>query len=139
MANSLNKTQIIGRLGKDVELRHTQNNQAVANLSVGVSEQWNDKNGNKQESTEWFNVVIWGKLAEVADKYLKKGSKVYLEGKMQTRKWTDNNGNDRYSTELVLNGFGSQMIMLDNAQSSSNDNQSQTSSEPDFDDDIPFN
>lgn len=138
MANSLNKTQIIGRLGKDVELRHTQNNQPVASLSVGVSEQWNDKSGNKQERTEWFSVVIWGKLAEVADKYLKKGSKVYLEGKMQTRKWTDNNGDDRYSTELVLNGFGSQMIMLDNAQGSSNDNQSQTSTEPDFDDSIPF-
>jgi single-strand DNA-binding protein len=109
---SLNKVSLIGTLGKDPEVRYMQNGGAVATLSVATSENWTDKqSGEKREKTEWHRVVIFGKLAEIAEKYLKKGSSVYLEGKLQTRKWQDQSWQERYSTEVVLD-MGGQMQML---------------------------
>ncbi|MEO5368172.1 MAG: single-stranded DNA-binding protein [Magnetococcus sp. WYHC-3] len=113
MAYSLNKVQLIGNLGQDPEVRFTQNGKPVANLSLATSDSWNDQQGQKQERTEWHRVVIFGKLAEIAQNYLRKGSKVYIEGSLQTRKWTDQQGQDRYTTEVVCNPFNSQMIILD--------------------------
>jgi single-strand DNA-binding protein len=108
----VNKVILVGTLGKDPEVRFTPNGNSVATLSVATSEQWTDKqSGEKQEKTEWHRVVIFGKLAEIAGQYLKKGSQVYLEGKIQTRKWQDQSGQDRYSTEVVLDVNG-QMQML---------------------------
>lgn len=108
----VNKAILVGTLGRDPEVRHTANGNAIANLSVATSEQWTDKqSGEKQEKTEWHRVVIFGKLAEIAGQYLKKGSQVYLEGKLQTRKWQDQSGQDRYSTEVVID-IGGQMQML---------------------------
>lgn len=115
--SSLNKACIIGNLGKDPEVRSTQGGTKVANISVATSERWRDKNsGEQKERTEWHRVTLWDKLAEIAEKYLTKGSKVYLEGKIQTRKWTDQNGQDRYSTEIVLQGFDAKLVMLDGKQ-----------------------
>lgn len=114
MTRGVNKVILVGNLGADPEIRYTPNNSAVANLSVATSESWVDKNTNqRQERTEWHRVVIFGKLADIAGQYLKKGSKVYLEGKLQTRKWQDQQGQDRYTTEIVVDGFGGQMQMLD--------------------------
>ena len=114
MTRGVNKVILVGNLGGDPEIRYTPNNSAVANLSVATSESWIDKNTNqRQERTEWHRVVIFGKLADIAGQYLKKGSKVYLEGKLQTRKWQDQQGQDRYTTEIVVDGFGGQMQMLD--------------------------
>lgn len=112
----LNQCNFIGNLGSDPEIRSTQNGDKVANLSIGVSEKWKDKNGQQQSKTEWVRVVIWGKLADIAEQYLQKGSKVYVSGKMQTRKWTDQNGNEKYSTEIVLQGFDSKLVMLDSRE-----------------------
>src|SRR5688572_86328 len=113
MAGSLNCVQLIGNVGKDPEVRNTQSGQKVANLSVATSESWNDKaSGERKERTEWHRVVIWGQLAEVAEKYLRKGHKVYLQGQVQTRKWSDKDGVEKYSTEIVLQGFNAQMILL---------------------------
>lgn len=112
---SLNKVTVLGYLGKEPEIKHAANGNAIANLSVATSEQWNDKaTGQKQEKTEWHRVVVFGKLAEIVQQYLAKGSKVYLEGKLQTRKWQDKaTGQDRYSTEIVVDGFNGNLIMLD--------------------------
>ncbi|MBF0260438.1 MAG: single-stranded DNA-binding protein [Magnetococcales bacterium] len=110
---SLNKVQIIGNIGKDPEIRDIRDGGKVANLQVATSETWKDQQGQKQEKTEWHLVVIFGKLAEIAQQYLRKGSKVYIEGQLQTRKWTDQQGQDRYNTEIVLKPFNGQMIMLD--------------------------
>lgn len=108
----VNKVILVGTLGRDPEVRYTPNGNAIANLSVATSEQWTDKQtGERQDRTEWHRVVIFGKLAEIAGEYLKKGSQVYLEGKLQTRKWQDQSGQDRYSTEIVLDVNG-QMQML---------------------------
>ncbi|MEE4289485.1 MAG: single-stranded DNA-binding protein [Erythrobacter sp.] len=117
MAGSLNKVMLIGNLGADPEVRTFQNGGKVCNLRVATSESWKDKNtGERQERTEWHTVAIFNEgLAGVAERYLKKGSKVYLEGQLQTRKWQDQSGNDRYSTEVVLRGPGSVMTMLDGA------------------------
>lgn len=114
MARGVNKVILVGTLGKDPEVKYTANSNAIANLSVATSESWKDKNtGEKQEKTEWHRVVIFGKLAEIAGQYLTKGSQVYLEGKLQTRKWQDQNtGQDRYSTEVVIDGFSGTMQML---------------------------
>lgn len=98
---SLNKTQIIGRLGGDPELRYTANGQPVATLNVATSDSWTDAQGQAQERTEWHRVVLWGKLGEIAGDYLKKGSRVYLEGRLQTNKWTDKTGNERETKELI--------------------------------------
>jgi len=110
----VNKVILVGTLGRDPEVKYAANGNAIANLNIATSEQWNDKStGQKQEKTEWHRVVIFGKLAEIAGQYLSKGSQVYLEGKLQTRKWQDQNtGQDRYSTEVVLDPFSGNMQML---------------------------
>lgn len=111
---SLNQCQFIGNLGRDPEVRTTQNGDKIANLRLAVSETWKDKQtGERKEKTEWVSVVIWGPLAGIADQYLRKGSKVYVSGKMETRKWQDQSGADRYSTEVVLRGFDAKLEMLD--------------------------
>jgi single-strand DNA-binding protein len=117
MAGSVNKVILIGNLGADPEVRRTQDGRPIVNLRVATSETWRDKNtGERREKTEWHRVVIFSEgLAKVAEQYLKKGSKVYLEGALQTRKWQDKDGQDRYSTEVVLQGFNSQLTMLDRA------------------------
>ena len=117
MAGSLNKVMLIGNLGADPEVRTFQNGGKVCNLRVATTETWKDRNsGERQERTEWHTVAIFNEgLAGVAERYLKKGSKVYIEGQLQTRKWQDQNGNDRYSTEVVLRGPNSVMTMLDSA------------------------
>ena len=118
MAGSLNKVMLIGNLGADPEVRTFQNGGKVCNLRIATSESWKDRNtGERQERTEWHTVAIFNEgLAGVAERFLKKGSKVYLEGQLQTRKWQDQSGNDRYSTEVVLRGPNSVMTMLDGAQ-----------------------
>jgi len=115
MAGSVNKVILVGNLGKDPEIRRTQDGRPIANLSVATSETWRDKNtGERKEKTEWHRVVIFSEpLCRVVEQYLKKGAKVYIEGQLQTRKWTDKDGQDKYSTEVVLQGFNSQLTMLD--------------------------
>ena len=115
MAGSVNKVILVGNLGKDPEVRRTQDGRPIVNLSVATSESWRDKNtGERKEKTEWHRVVIFSEgLCRVAEQYLKKGSKVYLEGSLQTRKWQDKDGQDKYSTEVVLQGFNSTLTMLD--------------------------
>ena len=115
MAGSVNKVILVGNLGRDPEVRSLQDGTKVANLSVATSETWRDKNsGERRERTEWHRVVIFNeRLADVAEKYLKKGSKVYLEGQLQTRKWTDQSGTEKYTTEVVLQRFRGELTMLD--------------------------
>ena len=115
MAGSVNKVILVGNLGRDPEVRHTQDGKPIVNLSVATSENWRDRtSGERRERTEWHRVVIFNeRLGEVAGKYLKKGSKVYLEGQLQTRKWTDSNGMERYTTEVVLGRFRGELTMLD--------------------------
>jgi single-strand DNA-binding protein len=117
MAGSVNKVILIGNLGADPEIRRTQDGRPIANLRVATSESWRDKaTGERKEKTEWHRVVIFNEgLCKIAEQYLKKGAKVYLEGALQTRKWQDQSGQDRYSTEVVLQGFNSQLTMLDRA------------------------
>ncbi|VAW91364.1 Single-stranded DNA-binding protein [hydrothermal vent metagenome] len=166
MARGVNKVILIGNLGKDPEVRYSPNGGAVANITLATSESWKDKNtGEQVDKTEWHRVVFFRRLAEVAGEYLKKGSKVFIEGKLQTRKWQDQNGQDRYTTEIVAN----EMQMLDSkGGGSANFNQGQQAAVPqqynapqggqqaapqqqaptqqqapamsggDFDDDIPF-
>jgi len=121
MAGSLNKVMLIGNLGADPEIRSFQNGGKVANLRIATSEQWKDRNtGERQERTEWHTVAIFSEgLVNVVERFLKKGSKVYIEGKLQTRKWQDQNGQDRYSTEVVLRGFDGTLTMLDGPQGGS--------------------
>jgi len=132
---SVNKVIVLGNLGKDPDLRHLPNGDAVCNFSLATTESWKDKEGNKQDKTEWHNVVIFRKLAEIAGNYLKKGRPVYIEGRLQTRKWQDKEGKDRYTTEIVAD----QMQML-----GSRDEAKEVSKIPapaNFDDmesDIPF-
>ena len=115
MAGSVNKVILVGNLGKDPEVRRTQDGRPIVNLSVATSETWRDKNtGERKEKTEWHRVVIFSEgLCRVAEQYLKKGAKVYLEGQLQTRKYTDKDNIERYSTEVVLQGFNSALTMLD--------------------------
>lgn len=115
MAGSVNKVILVGNLGADPEIRRTQDGRPIANLSVATSETWRDKNsGERKERTEWHRVVIFNEgLCKVVENYLKKGSKIYLEGQLQTRKWQDQSGQDKYSTEVVLQGFNSTLTMLD--------------------------
>ena len=152
---ALNKVQLIGNLGRDPETRHTSGD-PVCNFSVAVTESWKDKNGDKQESTEWVRVVIWGKLAEIADKYLKKGSSVYLEGKLKTRKF-ERDGKDQYITEVVADRMQMLGGRRDDGDRESRDDdrgsrdrssrdrddrgarsEKKASKFDDFDDDIPF-
>ncbi len=114
MAGSINKVILIGNLGADPEIRHTQAGKPIANLRIATTETWRDKNsGERKENTQWHTVVIFSEgLCKVAEQYLRKGSKVYLEGQLQTRKWQDQSGNDRFSTEVVLQNFGGTLVML---------------------------
>jgi len=169
MARGVNKVILVGNLGQDPEVRYMPNGNAVTNITIATTESWNDKQtGERQEKTEWHRVVMFRKLAEIAGEYLKKGSQVYIEGKLQTRKWQDNNGVDRYTTEIVANdmqmlggrgggGGGSQYQNQGQSNRSQNSggqgggafsNQSSSapakdqggapSGPPEFDDDIPF-
>lgn len=115
MAGSVNKVILVGNLGADPEIRRTQDGRPIANLRIATSESWRDKNtGERKEKTEWHRVVVFNEgLCKVIEQYVKKGSKVYIEGALQTRKWTDQSGQERYSTEVVLQGFNSTLTMLD--------------------------
>ena len=123
MAGSINKVILIGNLGADPEIRRTQDGRPIANLRIATSESWRDRNtGERREKTEWHTVVIFSEgLCKVVEQYLRKGSKVYLEGQLQTRKWQDRDGNDRYSTEVVLQNFNSTLVMLDGRQGGASD------------------
>lgn len=115
MAGSINKVVLVGNLGRDPEIRHTNAGQKIAHLSVATSDTWKDKNGERQERTEWHRVVIFNaNLADFAERFLKKGSKVYVEGSLQTRKFTDSTGAEKYSTEIILNPYRGELVMLDN-------------------------
>ncbi len=153
MAGSVNKVILIGNLGKDPEIKTTQEGLKMANLSLATSEQWRDKNTQERvEKTEWHRVVVFNeKLADIAEKYLRKGSKIYLEGQLQTRKWTDQSGQDRYTTEVVVSRFRGDITMLDGAKSQGNGGSEYAAFEPmpslprealppmnEMDDDIPF-
>lgn len=118
MAGSINKVILVGNLGSDPEIRQTKDGRPIANLSVATGESWKDKNtGERREKTEWHRVVIFNEgLAKIAEQYLRKGSKVYLEGQLQTRKWQDQNGQDKYTTEVVLQGYNGNLTMLDSRQ-----------------------
>lgn len=115
MAGSVNKVILIGNVGADPEIRRTQDGRPIANLRIATSESWRDRNsGERREKTEWHTVVVFNEgLCKVVEQYVKKGAKLYIEGQLQTRKWQDQSGNDRYSTEVVLQGFGSTLTMLD--------------------------
>lgn len=127
--SSLNKVQLIGRLGADPETRYMPNGSAVTNVRIATSETWKDKQtGDKQERTEWHSVAFFGRLAEVAAEYLRKGSQCYVEGKLRTRKWQDRDGNDRYTTEIVAN----ELVMLGGKRSE------QPKQAEDFGDEVPF-
>ena len=145
MARGVNKVILVGNLGRNPEVRYSPNGQAVANVTLATSESWKDKtSGEKQEKTEWHRVVFFGKLAEIAGQYLKKGSKIYVEGQLQTRKWQDQSGNDRYTTEIVANemqmlgGRGGNAGMGTPAAQHSSPPPAQAPSGGDFEDDIPF-
>ena len=151
MARGLNKAMLIGNLGTDPEVRYTQSGSAVANVRIATAEVWRDKDsGEQQERTEWHNVVFFGKLAEIVNQYLKKGSQIYVEGRIQTRKWQDRDGNDRYTTEVVANdmqmlggrpgGGGGGNYDSAPARRESSPQPAAVAEAPaqDFDDDIPF-
>ena len=151
MAGSVNKVILVGNLGRDPEMRSMQSGDRVANLSVATSENWRDRqSGERREKTEWHRVVIFDQnLVEIAEKYLKKGSKVYLEGQLQTRKWSDQSGQEKYTIEVVLQRFRSTLTMLDSRPDSGGGGNFDTSSSSggggdgppaagDFDDEIPF-
>lgn len=159
-SRGINKVIIVGNLGNDPEVKYMPSGSAVANLTVATSESWKDKNtGESKEKTEWHRVAIFGKLAEIAGEYLRKGSQVYLEGQLQTRKWQDQQGQDRYTTEVVIQGFSGVMQMLGGKQGTQQQegwgqpqqpvqqNQQQTTQQQQqhnvppqgFDDDIHFN
>ena len=147
MSGSLNKVMLIGRLGQDPEVRSTQDGRSLCTFSLATSENWNDKNtGEKREKTEWHRVVVFNEgLVNIIQQYVKKGSNVFIEGQLQTRKWEDKDGIEKYTTEVVLQGFNSTFKMLDSKNSSSSDNFSQDNSieeikefDSEIDDDIPF-
>jgi len=147
MAGSINKVILVGNLGKDPEIRMAQDGTKIASLSIATSEQWRDKSTQeRKERTEWHRVVIFnGNLAEVAEKYLRKGSKVYVEGQLQTRKWTDQSGQDKYTTEVVLSRFKGELAMLDGAKGGGSFDSAPLEGEVlplppigDIDDDLPF-
>lgn len=157
MAGSVNKVILVGNLGADPEIRYTQAGKKIANLRLATSESWKDRqSGERREKTEWHRVVIFNEgLANITEQYLKKGSKVYVEGQLQTRKWQGNDGQDRYSTEVVLQGFNSALTMLDGRGGGGSDfgNPSDSGGDPgwggpdsggggpvggDLDDEIPF-
>jgi single-strand DNA-binding protein len=147
MARGVNKVILVGNLGRDPEVRYMPNGNAVANLTLATTESWKDKQtGEQQEKTEWHRIVMFRRLAEIAGEYLKKGSQIYVEGKLQTRKWQDNAGNDRYTTEIVANEMqmlggrgGSTGYSTDNAPAqAAREPEPAEAGAADFDDDIPF-
>jgi len=147
MSGSLNKVMLIGRLGQDPEVRSTQDGRSLCTFSIATSESWNDKStGEKKEKTEWHRVVVFNEgLVNIIQQYVKKGSNVFIEGQLQTRKWEDKDGIEKYTTEVVLQGFNSTFKMLDSKNSGSTENFSQDSGvekvesfDSDIDDDIPF-
>lgn len=138
--SSVNKVILIGNLGKDPEVRTMQDGKKVANLTLATSEKWKDKaTGERKEKTEWHRVIIFGALAEIVEKYATKGSKLYVCGSLQTRKWTDKDGNDKFTTEVVLQGFNAELVLLDKP---SGDrpvaDSARATSRDDMDDSIPF-
>ena len=144
----INKVILVGNLGAKPEIKYASNGNAISNLSIATSESWTDKStGQKQERTEWHRVSLFGKVAEIAGQYLDKGSKVYVEGKLQTRKWQDQSGQDRYTTEVVISGYSGTLQMLDR-RDDMNSNTPVQQSQPtpaitpvapdEFEDDIPF-
>jgi single-strand DNA-binding protein len=147
MSGSVNKVILVGNLGRDPEVRSAQDGSKIVSLSLATSENWKDRiSGERKDRTEWHRVVIFNdKLAEVAEKYLRKGSKIYIEGQLQTRKWTDNTGQEKYTTEVVLSKYRGELTMLDGRQDSGSDAidyESQSSpalkTSSRFDDEIPF-
>jgi single-strand DNA-binding protein len=157
MAGSVNKVILLGNLGRDPEIRSTQSGSKMATFSMATSKRWRDKNTQEQrDKTSWHNVVVFGEgLVDIVEKYVKKGSKIYVEGELQTRKWQDQDGNDRYTTEVVLQGFNSNLTLLDSrnantniedqaintdqaASSFENPVSSKNSDSSESDDDIPF-
>lgn len=159
MARGINKVILVGNMGNDPEVRYTPAGAAVTTISIATTESWKDKEGNKQEKTEWHRVVFFGRLAEIAGEYLKKGSQVYIEGKLRTNKWQDKEGQDRYTTEILANemqmlggrndsggggfgGGGQSMPSAPKANNNSNNNQQKNNNPApnfdDFDDEIPF-
>jgi len=147
MARGVNKVILVGNLGKDPDVRYMPSGSAVANVTLATSESWKDKQtGEKQERTEWHNIAFFGRLAEIAGEYLKKGSQVYVEGSLRTRKWQDKSGNDRYTTEVIANemqmlgsrGGGGSMPTKESPPSASQSAGAAGSSGAEFEDDIPF-
>ena len=153
MAGSVNKVILLGNIGKNPEIRSTQNGSKLASFSIATSKRWKDKQTQEyKDKTEWHKVVVFGEgLVDIVDKYVKKGSKIYIEGELQTRKWQDQSGNDRYTTEVVLQGFNSTLTLLDSKSNSTslteksgkniveNDTlESQKEKDSSIDDDIPF-
>ena len=150
----INKVILVGNLGAKPEVKYASNGNAISNLSVATSESWTDKStGQKQEKTEWHRVSLFGKIAEIAGQYLDKGSKVYVEGKLQTRKWQDQSGQDRYTTEVIVSGFNGTLQMLDRRDSVNSEAPTESTRPPEssqsapkitpvaqdeFEDDIPF-
>ena len=133
MSKSINKVILIGNLGRDPEVKYTQNGTPVANFSLAVNERFKDKSGQYQERTEWVNVVLWQRLAEIAGEYLKKGSKVYIEGRLQTRKY-EKDGQTKYITEVI----GSELVLLDARQESASEQPQPARTQAETDSDIPF-
>ncbi|MEM7402018.1 MAG: single-stranded DNA-binding protein [Pseudomonadota bacterium] len=145
MARGVNKVILVGNLGQDPEIKYMPSGQAVCNISIATTESWNDKtSGEKVEKTEWHRVVFFRRLAEIAGEYLRKGSQVYVEGRLQTRKWQDQSGNDRYTTEIVANemqmlgGKGGGVATMPESSAQSNPEPVAAGPSDDFDDDIPF-
>lgn len=153
MAGSINKVMLMGNLGRDPEVRYGADGAKIVNMTIATSESWRDKQtGERKDKTEWHRVVIFNdKLGDIAERYLKKGSKVFVEGQLQTRKWTDNNGIEKYTTEVVLPRYRGEMTLLDSRNSGGSDeyvsgpsdemgalSSSPSTSSSDFDDDIPF-
>ena len=157
MAGSVNKVILLGNLGRDPEIRSMQSGSKMATFSIATSKRWKDKNTQEQrDKTSWHNIVVFGDgLVDIVEKYVKKGSKIYVEGELQTRKWQDQDGNDRYTTEVILQGYNSNLTLLDSrnannivedqsintdqsASNSENQISSKNSDSSDSDDDIPF-
>ena len=153
MAGSVNKVILLGNIGKNPDIKSTQNGSKLASFSIATSKRWKDKQTQEyKDKTEWHKVVVFGEgLVDIVDKYVKKGSKIYIEGELQTRKWQDQTGNDRYTTEIVLQGFNSTLTLLDNKGNSTsvsekseenivanNTPESQNEKDSSIDDDIPF-
>lgn len=145
MAGSVNKVILVGNLGRDPEIRSTQEGKEIATLTLATSESWKDKmTGERKEKSEWHRIVVFNEgLVKVIKSYVKKGSKLYIEGALQTRKWVDQSGADRYSTEVVLSGFGGNMQMLNKVDNNNQQGDYQHNQEPDYntddlDDEIPF-